>query len=97
VAGEESKGFCPEMCASFFNSHTQALKLFAFAPQSAKTAFSRGAQRVSKGHSSLWFLFFRHFFVERQRNGIVCGRRVVAAKHTDKSKFETPPSKQKER
>jgi hypothetical protein len=36
VAGGGSKSFCPEMCASFFNSRTRALKLFSFAPQSEK-------------------------------------------------------------
>ena len=37
--------------------------------------FAKREHRAPHGrkHCSLWFLFFRHFFVERQRNGIHAG------------------------
>jgi hypothetical protein len=50
VAGGESKSSCSEVNAAFFKPCSQKLKPLIFAPQSAKTAFSRGAPRVSKGH-----------------------------------------------
>ena len=55
VTVSKSVRFCllrvPFVFASFFNLQTQGLNLFAFAPQSAKTAFSRGAPRGSKGRA----------------------------------------------
>jgi len=38
------------------------------------SALQSGTEAVSKG-GSLWFPFFRHFFVERQRNGIHTAQR----------------------
>jgi hypothetical protein len=40
AAGVGSKGFYPEMNANFFNSHSQNLHLFTFAPQSGKIHFA---------------------------------------------------------
>ena len=49
AAGGGKRKFFSHARASFFNLPSQALKVYAFAPRSAKTVFSRGAPRGSKG------------------------------------------------
>ena len=46
--------------------------------------FAKREHRAPHGrkHCSLWFLFFRHFFVERQRNGIQDGTANACRRHS---------------
>ena len=60
---------CPFRVGVFLENANASAENVCFCATIRKTSVFRGALQGSKGHSVPWLIFFRHFFVQQQRNG----------------------------
>ena len=92
----ESRDFCLEVNANFFNSHSQALNLLTFAPQSGEIYFTVAHCGVLRGlplSPFSWFVLCRMTKNEHTVFASACRRHRVSAERKSRKKLSHPDAK----